>query len=69
MREKLRLVQVAGSVKWLLFVNWGACCSGKDSTYEIRVGMADTPAGPFEDKERSEPCFTPATNVLYQMPF
>ena len=46
-------LQVDGERKWLLFVNWGACCSGKDSTYEIRVGMADTPEGPFVDKDRA----------------
>ena len=41
---------MSGARKWLLFVNWYACCNGKDSTYEIRVGMADTPSGPFSDQ-------------------
>ncbi len=36
---------------YYLFVNWGACCSGAASTYEIRVGRADTPFGPFLDRE------------------
>ena len=44
------LFQVGGARRWLLFVNWYECCNGKDSTYEIRVGMAETPRGPFLDQ-------------------
>lgn len=33
-----------------LFVNWGACCMGAASTYEIRVGRARHPMGPFVDE-------------------
>ena len=36
---------------WYLFMNWGACCDGADSTYEIRVGRSATLAGPYLDRD------------------
>ena len=36
---------------YYLFVNWGACCSGVDSTYNIRIGRSQSPFGPYLDKE------------------
>ncbi|MFD0894404.1 arabinan endo-1,5-alpha-L-arabinosidase [Luteolibacter ambystomatis] len=36
---------------YYLFVNWGLCCKGIDSTYEIRVGRSRTIAGPYLDKD------------------
>ena len=35
---------------YYLFVNWGGCCDGVDSTYEIRVGRSSSVTGPYLDK-------------------
>jgi hypothetical protein len=35
---------------YYLFVNWGSCCSGVNSTYNIRVGRATSVAGPYLDR-------------------
>jgi arabinan endo-1,5-alpha-L-arabinosidase len=35
---------------YYLFVNWGKCCRGVDSTYEIRVGRSKAITGPYLDK-------------------
>ena len=35
---------------YYLFVNWGTCCSGIDSTYNIRIGRSATITGPYRDK-------------------
>lgn len=34
-----------------LVVNWGACCDGLSSTYELRIGRARSVEGPFLDRE------------------
>ncbi|MEO1746489.1 MAG: family 43 glycosylhydrolase [Pseudomonadota bacterium] len=34
-----------------LFVNWGSCCAGVASTYEIRVGRSEDVFGPFLDQQ------------------
>lgn len=34
-----------------LFVNWGVCCRGVNSTYEIRVGRSREITGPYLDRE------------------
>jgi len=35
---------------YYLFVNFGGCCAGVDSTYNIRVGRSSTVTGPYYDK-------------------
>ncbi|MFO0788450.1 MAG: family 43 glycosylhydrolase [Pirellulales bacterium] len=35
---------------YYLMVNYGGCCSGVNSTYEMRVGRSTSPTGPFLDK-------------------
>ncbi len=36
---------------YYLFVNWGICCRGTNSTYNIRVGRSREITGPYLDKE------------------
>ncbi len=36
---------------YYLFVNWGACCRGMRSTYNIRVGRSKNITGPYLDKD------------------
>ena len=36
---------------YYLFVNWGECCQGTNSTYEVRVGRAETITGPYRDRD------------------
>jgi len=35
---------------YYLFVNWGSCCNGPKSTYNIRIGRSQTITGPYSDK-------------------
>lgn len=35
---------------YYLFINFGGCCSGVDSTYNIRVGRSSSVTGPYLDK-------------------
>ena len=39
-----------GGGDYFLFVNFGLCCRGVESTYEIRVGRAAKITGPYVDK-------------------
>jgi arabinan endo-1,5-alpha-L-arabinosidase len=36
---------------YYLFVNWGKCCLGTNSTYEVRLGRSKTITGPYLDRE------------------
>lgn len=36
--------------QYFLFVNWGLCCRGTNSTYNIRVGRSERITGPYVDK-------------------
>lgn len=36
---------------YYLFVNWGQCCRGTNSTYEIRVGRSKKITGPYLDQD------------------
>jgi len=35
---------------YYLFVNWGLCCRGTNSTYEVRVGRSRKITGPYLDR-------------------
>lgn len=35
---------------YYLFVSWGLCCKGKDSTYHVAVGRSKEVTGPYLDK-------------------
>src|SRR5690242_4492268 len=35
---------------YYLFVNWGSCCQGPKSTYNIRIGRSKAVTGPYVDK-------------------
>ncbi len=35
---------------YYLFVNWGRCCRGTNSTYEIRMGRSKKITGPYVDR-------------------
>ena len=37
--------------EYYLFVNWGICCRGTNSTYEIRVGRSQKITGPYLDRD------------------
>lgn len=39
---------------YYLFVNWGQCCRGVDSTYEIRIGRSKTITGPYLDRDGAD---------------
>jgi arabinan endo-1,5-alpha-L-arabinosidase len=50
--------------KYYLFVNWGFCCRGTNSTYEIRVGRSDKVTGPYVDREGKDLLLGGGTQLL-----
>jgi len=53
---------------YYLFVNWGACCRGVNSTYEIRVGRSEKVTGPYLDRNGVDLAAGGGTVVLSGMP-
>jgi arabinan endo-1,5-alpha-L-arabinosidase len=49
---------------YYLFVSWGKCCSGVDSTYEIRVGRSQDVTGPFLDADGKDMALGGGTPLL-----
>lgn len=49
---------------YYLFVNWGQCCKGVDSTYEIRVGRSRSITGPYVDHEEIDLLYEGGTPFL-----
>lgn len=49
---------------YYLFVSWGKCCSGVDSTYSIHVGRAQDVTGPYLDAEGKDMALGGGTLVL-----
>ena len=49
---------------YYLFVNWGKCCRGTNSTYEIRVGRSRVVTGPYADREGTKMSEGGGTRVL-----
>ena len=47
-----------------LFVSWGLCCRGKDSTYKIMVGRSKTIQGPYLDKTGGNLAYGAGTLLL-----
>ena len=39
---------------YYLFVNWGQCCQGTNSTYEVRLGRAEKITGPYRDRDGND---------------
>jgi arabinan endo-1,5-alpha-L-arabinosidase len=39
---------------YYLFVNWGRCCRGTNSTYEVRIGRSKKITGPYFDRNGNE---------------
>jgi arabinan endo-1,5-alpha-L-arabinosidase len=49
---------------YYLFLNWGQCCQGVKSTYNIRVGRCDKITGPYLDEDGVDMMLDGGTLVL-----
>jgi arabinan endo-1,5-alpha-L-arabinosidase len=49
---------------YYLFVNWGQCCRGTNSTYEIRAGRSSDITGPYRDRQGVDLLSGGGTSVL-----
>ena len=49
---------------YYLFVNWGQCCQGVRSTYNIRVGRSGAVTGPYLDRDGTDLLHDGGTLVL-----
>ena len=49
---------------YYLFVSWGLCCRGKDSTYRIVIGRSKDLKGPYLDKEGKDMALGGGTLLL-----
>ena len=52
---------------YYLFVNWGRCCRGANSTYNIRVGRSSKVTGPYLDQDGTDMLAGGGTLVLGSM--
>jgi len=56
-------VQPHNGAFWL-FGNWGTCCVGVNSTYNIRIGSSVNPLGPYYDRDGLDMRFNGGTILL-----
>lgn len=49
---------------YYLFVSFGQCCQGTDSTYRVMVGRATSPTGPYTDRSGTPMLENGGTEVL-----
>ncbi len=49
---------------YYLFVSFGFCCRGTDSTYRIVVGRSDSPTGPYLDRNGTPMLAGGGTEIL-----
>ena len=53
---------------YFLFINWGQCCRGTNSTYEIRIGRSAKITGPYLDRDGRDMMFDGGTPFLNSKP-